>query len=154
MQRMTKVLGLCAVLLGGLAVAVPAQADADPDKAIEYRQQLYRTLGANLTAIVLNLRDEVSFAENVPTHADTIAAILPLVKAATAQDTAGQGSATTRARPVLWSEWDTFERLHGDAVAQSQQLAEVAATGDMAALGPEVQAMAGTCRACHDRFRE
>ncbi len=154
MQRMIKALGLAAVLLGGLVLAGPAAAQAEPDKAIEYRQQLFKTLGANLTAIVLNLRQEVSFAENVPTHANTLAAILPLIEAAVEQDTAGQGSARTAAKPEIWSDWDTFSRLANEATAEAELLAEVAAGGDMQALGQQVQAMAGSCRACHDRFRD
>ncbi|TVQ34516.1 MAG: cytochrome c [Geminicoccaceae bacterium] len=153
MQRMTKILGLCTVLLTGIAVTSPVAADTAPDKAIEYRQQLYQTLGANLTAIVLNLRQEVAFQENIPTHADTLAAILPLIKAATEQNTAGQGSARTQAKPEIWSDWDTFARLADESVTAGQRLAEVAAAGDMQALGQQVQATAATCRACHDRFR-
>lgn len=149
MQRMTKVLGLCAVLMAG-----PALAESDPDKAIEYRQQLYRSLGANLTGIVLNLRQEVAFPENVPIHAANLAAIMPLIKAATEQDTANQGSAKTQAKPEIWADWATFERLADAANVEAQKLAEVAASGDMAAIGAQVQATGGACKECHDRFRE
>ena len=154
MQRMSRVLGSGMVLFGALTLATPVHADIDPDKAIEYRQQLFRTLTANLTGIVLNVRGDVDFAENVPTHANTIAATLPMIKGALEIDTAGQGSARTRAKPEIWSDWSTFERLYGDAVTQAERLAEVASSDDLGAVAPEVQAMASACSACHDRFRD
>ena len=149
MHRTTKVLALCTLCLAG-----PALAQSAPDKAIEYRQQLYRSLEANLIGIVLNLRQEVAFPENVPVHASNLAAIMPLIKAATEQNTAGQGSAKTEAKPAIWDDWATFERLADAATAQAEKLAEVVATGDMAAIGAQVQATGGACKECHDRFRE
>ncbi|MFW5680465.1 MAG: c-type cytochrome, partial [Pseudomonadota bacterium] len=153
MQRLIKTCGLCTVLLVGAAVAAPAWAQAAPDKAIEYRQQVYKTLGANLTAIALNLRQEVSFAENIPAHADALAAVIPLVAGATEQNTAGQGSAQTEAKPEIWDEWDEFVELAEDSEAAVMELANVADSGDMQAIGAQLQATAASCKACHDRFR-
>ncbi|MEO1090623.1 MAG: cytochrome c [Pseudomonadota bacterium] len=143
-----------AAVLCTLCFAAPASAEADADNAIKYRQQLYKVLGASITGIAMNLKQEVTFPGDVPAFADSIALTLPHIKAATEQNTAGQGSATTKAKPAIWSDWGTFEELADEAVAASAKLQEAAASGDMAAVGQATQTMGAACKACHDKFRE
>ncbi len=140
--------------LGCAAMAGSAWAEAEPDNAIKYRQQVYATLGANLTAIVMNLKGEVAFPDAVPAHASVLADAAPLALAAMTQDTAGQGSARTQAKTEIWANWDEFTSLHEDMVAATVQLASAAETGDMAAVGQQVQVVGGTCKACHDKYRD
>jgi cytochrome c556 len=143
-----------ALVLGAGLVAGTAMAQADPDNAIKYRQQIYQTLGANITGIVMNLKGEVSFPDNVPAHAQALAAAAPLALGAMEQNTAGEGSAQTQAKAEIWDEWDDFVGLHEDMEAAAVALAEVAGSGDMRAVGQQVQALGATCKACHDKYRD
>jgi cytochrome c556 len=138
-----------ACLFGGAAFA-----DTDPDNAIKYRQAVYSTLGSNLTAVVMNLRGEVTFPDAVVVHARTVADTAPLALPAMEQDTAGQGSADTQALDKIWANWGDFTRKHEEMESAAVRLAEIAASGDMQALGGQVQTLAGTCKSCHDEYRD
>ena len=150
MLRMTTI----ALVLGAGLLAGTAMAQADPDNAIKYRQQIYKTLGANITGIVMNLKGEVALPDNVPAHAQALAAAAPLALGAMAQNTAGEGSAQTQAKAGIWDDWDDFESLHGAMEEAALELAAVAESGDMRAIGQQVQMLGGTCKDCHDKYRD
>ncbi len=140
-------LGVC--LAGGVAFA-----QADPDNAIKYRQTVFETLGANLTAVVMNLKGEVEFPDAVAVHARTVADTAPLVLPAMEQNTAGEGSASTEALDKIWDEWDDFAEKSEAFETAAMELGEVADGGDMQAIGAQVQKVAETCKSCHDAYRD
>lgn len=143
-----------ACLVGCCFVGGVALAQADPDNAIKYRQQIFQTLGANLTAVVMNLKGEVSFPDAVAVHARTVADTAPLIVPAMAQDTAGQGARDTDALAKIWDNWDDFTAKADDLEAAAVRLAELAGGDDMAALGAQVQEVGAACKACHDDYRD
>lgn len=138
----------CALLAGA------AVADTDPDNAIKYRKAVLQPLGANLTGIAMNAKGEVAFPDAVPAHAQMVAAAAPLLLPAFEQNTAGEGSAQTKAKDAIWDDWDSFAELANDLEVAAAELASVADAGDMAAVGRQLGAVGGTCKACHDKFRE
>lgn len=140
---------LAGCLAGGVALA-----QAEPDNAIKYRQTVFETLGANLTAVVMNLRGEVAFPEAVAVHARTVADTAPLVLPAMEQNTAGEGSADTEALDEIWAEWDDFVAKSEAFEAAATELGQVAEGGDMQAIGAQVQKVAETCKSCHDAYRD
>ena len=142
----------CAV--GACLTCSVAFAQAEPDNAIKYRQTIYQTLGANLTAVVMNLKGEVAFPDAVAVHARALAESAPLVLPAMEQNTAGEGSAATEALDKIWDDWDDFASKAEDMQAAATRLAEVAEGGDMQAIGAQTQAVAETCKSCHDAYRE
>ncbi len=145
---------MTALVLGAGLVSGTALGQADPDNAIKYRQQIYKTLGANITGVVMNLKGEVEFPDAVAVHAQTLADTAPLALPAMMQNTAGQGSAQTQAKAELWDDWADFESLHDDMESAAMELAAAASAGDMAAVGQATQALGGACKACHDKYRD
>ncbi|MFP4127162.1 MAG: c-type cytochrome [Alphaproteobacteria bacterium] len=139
---------------GACLASSVAFAQAEPDNAIKYRQTIYETLGANLTAVVMNLRGEVEFPDAVAAHARTIADTAPLVLPAMEQNTAGEGSAATEARDRIWDNWDDFTSKNRAFEEAAMRLGEAAEGGDMQAIGAEAQAVAETCKSCHDAYRD
>jgi cytochrome c556 len=140
-------LGVC--VAGGVAFA-----QAAPDDAIKYRQAIYETLGANLTAVVMNLKGEVEFPDAIAVHARTVAATAPLVLPAMEQNTAGAGSASTEALAEIWDNWDDFAGKAEAMETAAGRLAKLAEGGDMQAIGAQVQEVAETCKSCHDEYRD
>lgn len=138
----------------GVALAAGAASAADPDKAIEYRQKIFETLGANLGAVVMNLKGEVEFPEAVAAHAQIVADTAPLMLPAMEQNTAGQGSRDTEALDKIWDEWDDFAEKSQAFETAAMELGEVAGGGDMKAVGAQVQELAETCKSCHDAYRD
>jgi cytochrome c556 len=131
-----------------------AFAQAEPDNAIKYRQTIYQTLGANLTAVVMNLKGEVGFPEAVPVHAETVADTAPLVLSAMRQNTAGEGSADTEALDKIWDNWADFAEKAEEMEAAALQLAAIAEEGDRPAIAAQVEELGATCKSCHDDYRD
>ncbi len=150
---MSRILPL-ACLVGCCFAGGVALAQADPDNAIKYRQQIFQTLGANLTAVVMNLKGEVSFPDAVAVHARTVAATAPLIVPAMEQNTAGEGARETDALAKIWDNWDDFTSKAEDLEAAAVRLAELAEGDDMAAVGAQVQQVGGACKSCHDAYRD
>ena len=61
---------------------------------------------------------------------------------------------SSRALSTVWSDREGFEAKANDYREAALKLAEVAQTGDRAAANSAFMAMAGTCHACHEAYRE
>jgi len=144
----------CACVVGCLGAGAALAQSADPDNAIKYRQTVFSTLGANLTAVAMNVKGEVSFPSNVAVHAQTVAATAPLIVPAMEQNTAGEGSAETDALDKIWDNWDDFVGKQQAMEEAAIRLAEVADGGDRRAVGQQLREVGNTCKSCHDEYRD
>ena len=61
---------------------------------------------------------------------------------------------SSRALPTVWSDREGFEAAASAYRDAAKNLAETAATGDREASNAAFVAMAGTCHACHEKYRE
>lgn len=84
-------------------------------------------------------------------HAEGLAAAAGLNLLAGFPEGSAEG---TEARPQIWSRWSDFEGKYRALQEQSARLAQVAATGDEAAMRAQFGETAKTCKGCHDDFRE
>jgi len=70
---------------------------------------------------------------------------------------AGSGEASgakTEALNLIWSDPAGFARKQQALAAAAGKLDAVAQSGDMAAVGPAMQAVGGACKACHETYKE
>lgn len=148
MKRLVVTLAVAAVLAAGAFAAAAAD---DPAKVAQYRQTLMKTQNAHFEAIVAILRGEVSFASHLKDHADAAQAISEMVI-----DVFPEGSAVgdSRAKPEIWQNWDKFLEVYDTYKAETAKLAEVAAGGDLAAVGAQLDNVGKACGGCHKLFRE
>lgn len=58
----------------------------------------------------------------------------------------------TAAQPIIWTQWDVFDRLAMALDARAVSLAK--ARSDIVLLRSEFKAVGQICRECHDRFRK
>lgn len=143
-----------ACALGCAVAAGAAVAETDPDNAVKYRQAVLQTMGANLTGIAMNVRGEVAFPDAVAVHAALVAEASPLLLPSFEQNTAGQGSAQTKAKDAIWDNWEEFAQMARDTEAAALELASIAESGDRSAIGRQLGAVGATCKACHDKYRD
>ncbi|WP_379551190.1 c-type cytochrome [Qipengyuania sp. DGS5-3] len=68
-------------------------------------------------------------------------------------DTSVDDGYDTEALATIWEKPAEFEKAAQDLVDASAEMITIAAGGDVAAVGEQVKAMGGTCKACHDEFR-
>lgn len=141
-----------AILVTGAVVSVSGGARADdPINDIKYRQTNMDALGAHMGALAAIAKGQVSYTSHMAAHADAIAAIGKFLP-----DLFPEGSdmGKTRALPAIWEQPDKFAKAVKAFQTQSAKLAEVAASGDRAALGAQLGEVGKTCGGCHKPFRE
>ncbi len=143
---------LAGLMMPMMGAAVSAD-DADPNDVIKYRQGIMEVVGGHTGAFFAILQGKVPHQDALAYHAQALADAATHALAAFEQNTAGQGSEEHTAKDEIWSEWEDFAKKMKDFETASAALAEAAASGDMAQIGPAAGPLGGSCKACHDDFR-
>jgi len=144
--------------LSALGIAAGASAQMKPEEMIKFRQSGYAFMAWNMAKIKAQVVDgSVPFDKaQVQAAANVIAAVANSgMGALYAPGTdEGVGWKETRLKPEFFQQMDTVKEVGGNFVKQANKLAEVAATGDQAAIKAQFGETGKTCKACHDKFRE
>jgi len=136
-----------------LSMAVPASAQfAKPETAIEYRQSALFVMNQHFGRIGAMANGRVPFDAKVAAdNAEVVAFMAKLPWAAFGPGTDKGGD--TKAKPEIWTEQAKFKEASDKLVAESAKLAVAAKTANLDAVKTAFAATAGTCKACHDAFR-
>ncbi len=140
-----------AVLLG---LASPAQAIDEPENVIKYRQSVMKAIGGHMGAIVGVVKGEVSYIDQVAAHAQGINAMSKLLSGLFPEGTSQFDFASTRALPEIWDDFSKFEAAAKALEVESAKMIEVAASGDLGAIGAQLQNVGKACGGCHKPFRQ
>ncbi len=143
---------LTAALLLGLAS--PAQAVDEPENVIKYRQSVMKAIGGHMGAIVGVVKGEVSYLDHVAAHAQGINAMSKLLPALFPEGTSQFEFSNTRALPEIWDDFSKFEAAAKAFAVESAKMVEVAASGDLGAIGGQLQKVGKACGGCHKPFRQ
>ena len=148
-----------AIALGiiSLTLATAASAQVKPEDQIKFRQAGYSFMSWNMGKIKANLdgsfnKEQVIAAANVlaaTANSGTGALFAP----GTEKDV---GDQKTRVKPEFFDPAHKT-KLNEVAMAfnkEANELAKVAATGDVAAIKAQFGKTGGTCKGCHDAFRK
>ncbi|HEX5079554.1 MAG TPA: cytochrome c [Geminicoccaceae bacterium] len=151
--------GLALVLIAvGSTLAFAAD---EPANLVKYRQNFMKANSAHLGMIAAVVKGEVSLTDEIAGNATALAEMGKMLSA-NLQQLFPEGTAMgadaavkTAALPVIWEKWGDFEQIAMRFQEETAKLAEVAQSGDMAAIGQQV-GMVGkeACGACHENFRE
>ena len=143
---------LSAVLLSLSASMV--QAESATDKAIEYRQGVYRAMDWNLSPLAAMVQGRVDFDGAVfAQRAERIALLGSIVAEGFADAESVRGD--TRASYRIWEGRERFDELMAQMQQRSRALQQAAAAGqDRDELRPLLGQLGQSCKACHDRFRD
>ena len=153
MIKQTNMSVLTLALAGVLATTAAASGDDKAGQAaVDFRESamtIYKWYLGPMGAMVKGKTpfDGKAFRE----HAEGLAAAAGLNLLAGFPEGSADG---TEARPEIWSRWSEFEEKYRALREQSARLAQVAATGDEAAMKAQFGETAKTCKGCHDDFRE
>ncbi len=139
------------VMLTVGSVATALAADINEKAVVEYREHVMESVGAHMKSIVAILKGEVAYQEQLAGHAEGLAISAKLAKRAF-QDQAM--TSDSEAKPAIWENWEKFAKGMDGFAQATQVLAEVAKTGDMPAIGKQVQEVGEYCKGCHKRFKE
>ncbi len=144
------VFGALAAMIAFTTVMTAEAAD-EPANVIKYRQKVMSGISAHIGGIAAVLSGEVSYTGHVAAHARAmhdaslmIDDIFP----------SGSGEGETRAKPEIWHDWAKFEAATKTFQAATKELARVAETGDMAAVGAQLNKVGEACGGCRKPFRK
>jgi len=147
-----KVMSMALAAGTALSMAGVAQAEDPVEEAIDYRSSVMTVMRWNVGPMGDMVKGKKPFdAAKFANHAQDLA------RTATLDILAGfpEGSdlGETDARPEIWMSWDDFKGKLEALRTESAKLAEVAASGDEAAMKKQFGATAKTCKSCHDDFK-
>ena len=141
-------------LLAASVGAFAQQGGAKPETLIKWRQSAYTVLGWNSSRIKANIEGQYN-KEEVIKAANSTAAIAnsglgSLFAPGTEQ---GKGWHDTAVKSALFTDGNRVGELAGDFAREANELAKVAAGGDVAAVKTQFGKLSKTCKACHDDFK-
>jgi cytochrome c556 len=144
------ILTLVALVMGGSAFAQALK----PADAIKTRQAGYRYLSWSVGKIKANVEGNYNKAE-VIAAARTIAAIAnsgmgALYISGSEKDV---GSVRTYVKPEFFQEQQEVGKVAQEFNREANAIAEIASTGDAAAVKAQLGKLGGTCKSCHDKFK-
>ena len=143
-----------ATLTTASLAAMPAMAEEDPAALIAYRQSIMKAIGGHMGAIAMAAKGDVTFTDEVSGHAHAINELSKNLARYFPQGS-GKEAGETQALPVIWEKWSDFEVAIQTLGAESAKLAEVAKSGDRAAIAAQTGALGNEgCGGCHKTFRE
>jgi cytochrome c556 len=124
---------------------------------IRWRQSAYQTMAWNMARIKANVegtynKDQVVEAANV-VQAIANSKMGALFQPGTDK---GKGWKETRVKPEFFKpeSKDELGKLAGGYNKEANEMARVAATGDLGAIKTQFGKLGESCKACHDKFRK
>lgn len=133
--------------------ATSALAADEAANVIKYRQNVMKTIGGNIGAIVGVVKGEVSYTGNVAAHARGINEMSKLITGAFPKGTDNKMASDTRALPTIWEDWPKFEAAAKALESASANMIQIAEAGDPSAFGGALQEVGKACGGCHKPFR-
>lgn len=145
-----KTISTLAVAALTACLSLPAAAQfAKKDDAIDYRQSALSVMGTHFGRLGAMAKGDVPFdAKAAQENADIVVFMSKLPWAGF-----GQGTEGGKAKGEVWTENAKFKDLAGKMQAEAVKLAAAARQGDVASLKTAFGATAGSCKTCHDSFR-
>lgn len=131
-----------------------APAGPKPEQLIKWRQSAYQVIAWNNGRIKASL-DGTYHKEDVQKAANAIAALANSgLGALYAPGTdKGTGWHPTTAKPEIWAAGSKVGEYATNFSNEANELAKVAATGDVALVKAQFGKLGRTCKACHDDYK-
>ena len=141
-------------LMGVSACAISFTASAQfakPEDAIKYRKAALSVTAAHFGRLGAMAQGKVAFdAKAALENAEVVANLAKLPWAAFGE---GTDAGETKAKPEVWKQNAKFKEAADKYQAESVKLLAAAKTGKEDAFKAAFTATAGTCKSCHDDFR-
>lgn len=148
MQRL-----LIAATLAGLFTALPAAAQFQkPEDAVKYRKAAYTVMAAHFGRIGAMAQGRAPFdAAAAAANAEIVVEMSKLPFAGFVEGTSGTEKGTPK--PNVWSERAKFDELAKKMQDEVVKLQAATKTGKLDEVKSAFGNAAGSCKSCHDNFR-
>ena len=144
---------LAAAALIGFATALPAAAQFQkPEDAVKYRKAGFTVMAAHFGRIGAMVQGKAPFdGAAAAANAEIVATLGKLPFAGFVEGTSGTEKGTPKA--TVWSDRAKFDAAAKKMQDEVTKLAAAAKTNNLDQLKAAFGAAAGTCKSCHDDFR-
>ncbi|MEP6823731.1 MAG: cytochrome c [Ramlibacter sp.] len=147
-----KVIATLAIAAAAIALSAPAAAQfAKPEDAVKYRQSALFVMSQHFGRIGAMVNGRVPFDGKVA--AENAEVVADMAKLPWAGFGAGTDKISQKAKPEIWTEQAKFKEHNEKLVAETGKLLVAAKTNNLDNLKAAFGSTAGTCKACHDNFR-
>jgi cytochrome c556 len=138
--------------IGAASISFSAAAQfAKPEDAVKYRKAAFTVTAAHFVRMGAMAQGKVPFdAKLAAENAEIVADMAKLPWQAFGE---GTETADSKAKPEIWKQNAKFKELSDKFQSESVKLAAAAKTGKEDAFKAAFTATAGTCKSCHDDFR-
>ena len=124
---------------------------AKPEDAVKYRKAAFTVTAAHFGRMGAMAQGKAPFdAKLAAENAEIVADMAKLPWQAFGE---GTETADSKAKPEIWKQNAKFKELSDKFQSESVKLAAAAKTGKEDAFKAAFTATAGTCKSCHDEFR-
>jgi cytochrome c556 len=148
MHRNWIVAGIIGLVAAGAALA------ATPADVINARHQNYKQIGKAMKGIGDELKNGSPSLPTIQANAKTIATLAPQLPGWFPKGTGPESGVKTEALPAIWQNNADFQVAAKNFAVAAQNLNAIAAKGDLTQIADAQRALGGTCKSCHDRFRQ
>ena len=147
-----KLIPLLATAAAAFTLSFPAAAQfAKPEDAAKYRQSALFVMGQHFGRIGQMVNGRVPYdAKAALENAEVVAEMAKLPWAGFGP---GTEKLSQKTKPEIWTEQVKFKEHNEKLVAESTKLVAAAKTNNLDNLKVAFGSAAGTCKACHDNFR-
>ena len=148
-----KTLASLALGVAAVSLSFPAAAQFQkPEDAVKYRQSALSLMGTHFSRLGAMANGRVPFDAKVAQ--DNAALVETLSKLPWAGVTADSEKLRSKAKPEIWMDQAKFKQASETMMADVAKLNVAAKTGNLDQIKAAFGNAAGSCKACHDAFRE
>ena len=136
-----------------LAWSVPAAAQFQkPEDAVKYRQSVMTVQGFHLGRLGAMVNGRIPF--DAKAAQDNAAVLETVTRLAWVGYGADTEKVKSKSKPEIWMEPAKFKAEQDKLMAEVSKLNAAAKTGNLDQIKATFGAVAGSCKSCHDAFRE
>lgn len=123
---------------------------SDAKSEIKYRQGVMAVVGGHMKSMGTILKGQVHM-EDLQFHAKALVNVSSIVPNIFPE---GSGDGKTEALPAIWEDKAEFKSALDKFVSAAEGMAKASESGDMMVIGPAIKELGGSCKGCHDDFKE
>ena len=136
-----------------LMVSFSASAQfAKPEDAIKYRKAVMTVLGNHFGKLGAMAQGKVPFDAKQMVENEVVVEMVS--KLAWTAFVDGSDKGDTKARPEIWKDPSKFKEAQEKFINESLKLNVAAKSGKLEDLKTAMAAVGGTCKSCHDNFKD
>jgi cytochrome c556 len=142
---------ILAVMAATLAMAAAEAQTPKPEDQLKLRKAAYSLMNYSLGTLDAMTAGKRPFnKEEALRNADLLAQLATIPKGFFGE---GSDKGETRAKPEVWTNRADFDAKMDKMIQETGKLAQVAKTGDAAAIKKAVHDVDEACAACHEEYR-